>query len=832
MKEKKKFFPIKLKLLGIILPVVLVIIVVLIGLSYYVSERVLKQNAQNLLNSSVESQASEIEGWLNKNLSSVNVVKQALEKMDFEDGELQNFLNVYHDYDNNFPEGFRLASTKGKIYKSQQGKAVELRKPDDAGNFLENGDFSDGEDLSDNQGWMFLTALGGEASAQIGDKEVKICTENEGTEEYSVQLMQPNIPLQQEIGYQVSFDAFADGDRKMKVSVTAPDREYKRYLEDTEVMLTAQKQTYTYKFTMADFDDANGRLEFNLGAAGSTDGVTISNVSVSRIAQQNLEKENENSQEIPAAETEWFQEGQTRVNMGFTDAYINDQGKQVISVCGMLNKDSEDVWVLSADLSLERVSIYVSSFVKMEDAQSLLINGEDGRVLASRDTALISTKLEESSDEFMQNMADKISKYQYDLVEMNGNICVFEPVEGTDWLLVSYVPAKTVYRDLLHTRNIMILFGVVSVLVLTLLMERIIHIVIMPVKKLTDLITTMTEGDFTIHSDEGSNDEIGIMSRCVNVFIEAMRGVIVSIDNVSHMLHNQADSSKDVSVEMFSASKQQNQSMKELNSTVNQLSRSVNVIAQSAMTLAALVEEAKEDGDGVSGKMMETVTISQKGKAVMQDVDAAMHSINDSVKQLQYAIDEVGNASQEITDITRTIGEIADETNLLSLNASIEAARAGEAGKGFAVVASETSKLAQTSMESVRHIDDLIMEIKSLIESVISQAKDSVDNINNSSVLIGNAVKTYDTIFDNIAIVSELVQKMIQKVNQVENVARNVADISEEQADSSRSILASSDILVAQADSLMKNSETVAKESNELTTSARELETQIKIFRV
>lgn len=832
MKEKKKFFPIKLKLLGIILPVVLVIIVVLIGLSYYVSERVLKQNAQNLLNSSVESQASEIEGWLNKNLSSVNVVKQALEKMDFEEGELQNFLNVYHDYDNNFPEGFRLASTKGKIYKSQQGKAVELRKPDAAGNFLENGDFSDGEDLSDNQGWMFLTALGGEASAQIGDKEVKICTENEGTEEYSVQLMQPNIPLQQEIGYQVSFDAFADGDRKMKVSVTAPDREYKRYLEDTEVMLTAQKQTYTYKFTMADFDDANGRLEFNLGAAGSTDGVTISNVSVSRIAQQNLEKENENSQEIPAAETEWFQEGQTRVNMGFTDAYINDQGKQVISVCGMLNKDSEDVWVLSADLSLERVSIYVSSFVKMEDAQSLLINGEDGRVLASRDTALISTKLEESSDEFMQNMADKISKYQYDLVEMNGNICVFEPVEGTDWLLVSYVPAKTVYRDLLHTRNIMILFGVVSVLVLTLLMERIIHIVIMPVKKLTDLITTMTEGDFTIHSDEGSNDEIGIMSRCVNVFIEAMRGVIVSIDNVSHMLHNQADSSKDVSVEMFSASKQQNQSMKELNSTVNQLSRSVNVIAQSAMTLAALVEEAKEDGDGVSGKMMETVTISQKGKAVMQDVDAAMHSINDSVKQLQYAIDEVGNASQEITDITRTIGEIADETNLLSLNASIEAARAGEAGKGFAVVASETSKLAQTSMESVRHIDDLIMEIKSLIESVISQAKDSVDNINNSSVLIGNAVKTYDTIFDNIAIVSELVQKMIQKVNQVENVARNVADISEEQADSSRSILASSDILVAQADSLMKNSETVAKESNELTTSARELETQIKIFRV
>lgn len=210
--------------------------------------------------------------------------------------------------------------------------------------------------------------------------------------------------------------------------------------------------------------------------------------------------------------------------MGFTDAYINDEGKQVISVCGMLNKNTEDVWVLSGDLSLERISIFVSSFVKMEDAQSLLVDAEEGRVLASRDTALISAKLGDSSDEFMKNVAEKIASYQYDLVEMNGNICVFEPVEGTNWLLVSYVPAKTVYKDLRHTRNIMILFGIVSVLVLTLLMERIVHIVIMPVKKLTDLITTMTEGDFTIQSDEGSNDEIGIMSRCVNVFIEAMRG--------------------------------------------------------------------------------------------------------------------------------------------------------------------------------------------------------------------------------------------------------------------------------------------------------------------
>lgn len=135
MKERKKFFPIKIKLLGIILPVVLVIIVVLIGLSYFVSERVLKQNAHSLLNSSVESQASEIEGWLDKNLNSVNAVKQGLEEMDFGEKETQDFLYAYYNFDSNFPEGFQLASTKGKIYKSEEGKAIGFREPDAAGNF-------------------------------------------------------------------------------------------------------------------------------------------------------------------------------------------------------------------------------------------------------------------------------------------------------------------------------------------------------------------------------------------------------------------------------------------------------------------------------------------------------------------------------------------------------------------------------------------------------------------------------------------------------------------------------------------------------------------------
>lgn len=272
--------------------------------------------------------------------------------------------------------------------------------------------------------------------------------------------------------------------------------------------------------------------------------------------------------------------------------------------------------------------------------------------------------------------------------------------------------------------------------------------------------------------------------------------------------------------------------MKNLNATVEQLSVSVNEIARNATTLAMVVTETKENGNHVDSRMKETIDISQKGKNDMAYVSEAMRTIDQSVKKLQYAIDEVGKVSEEITNITRVIGDIADETNLLSLNASIEAARAGEAGKGFTVVAAEIGKLAQTSMESVKHIDQLVSKIKTSVGDVVVQANESVGNIHDSNDMIQNAMLTFDQIFNNIQIVGDLVGQMMQKVDHVDHVANDVAAISEEQAASSQQILSASDTLVEQADNLMANSESVAEDAKELIYSAEQLTEQIGIFKI
>ena len=531
-------------------------------------------------------------------------------------------------------------------------------------------------------------------------------------------------------------------------------------------------------------------------------------------------------------ESVWYQDGITRLNMAFTDAYTDENGEALVSASGILDDGSDVLKVISADLSLQRISIIVNSFIEMEDAQAFLVNAKDGTILAHRDNNLISTRLANAGDAFMRDVGEKLSQYDYRMTEIDDRMTAFTEIEGTDWILVSYIPTETIYADINGVRILMIVIGLISLLLLAVLIERVVQVVIKPVRELTRIITSMTDGDFTVRVTTKSNDEIGVMSRGVERFIQSMRSMILSIHGVSDKLHIQADNSNGVSGEMYNASRLQSESMQELNNTVEQLSVSVNEIAENATTLASVVANTRDDGEQVDLKMQATVEVSRQGKADMQNVGVAMRSINESVMKLQQAIDKVGKASGEITDITGVISDIADETNLLSLNASIEAARAGEAGRGFAVVATEIGKLAQTSSNSVHNIESLISEINVLVKDAVSQADDSVNNIQNSGEMVNDALKTFDTIFNNIDEVNNLVQQMIEKMEQVDNVAINVAAISEEQAASSEEILATSTTMVEQAHSITGNSETVAGGAKELTESAVELANQVNMFKV
>ena len=659
--KKKGNISIKAKLLGIIIPVVIAIILILVFTAYHVSSGIIESYSKNLLESSVNSQASKIEAWLEENLASMQMAKNMIEKLHPDEAQLQTILDASCGYSENYPDGLFLADANGSFLKGTDSKKQE-----------------------------------------------------------------PN-----------------------------------------------------------------------------------------------------------PKESMWYQEGMTRVNMAVGSAHQNPDGTNVVSASGLLNDGSDTVRVIAADMTLDRISVIVNSFIEMHDAEAFLVDKDSSVILASRDSDLISKTLgADGQSAFYKDVEKKVSGKSYDFCTLDGNMTVFKEVNGTNWLLVSYVPTNVVLADLVGLRNLMIIFSIISILVLCVLIERVTHVVIRPVKEMTRVITSMASGDFTVSMKVKGNDEIAVMGRSVEHFIASIKEMIRQMGHVSDRLEKQAGSSKNVSGEMNSAANIQSQSMTELNATVDQLSVSVNEIAQNATQLAGVVADTKEDSDKVEDKMRTTVEVSEKGKADMESVGNALHNIEISIHNLEEAVDKVGTASGEIVDIIKLIGDIAEETNLLSLNASIEAARAGEAGRGFAVVASQIGVLAKNSADSVAHITSLINEINGLVDDAVKQAGSSASDIESSADLIHIAVDTFDQIFQNIQETSHLIEGVVEKINQVDQVATNVAAISEEQAASSDEILATSESMLQQAKSISKNSEQVEAEAGNLAESADQLADQVKQFQI
>ena len=162
-------------------------------------------------------------------------------------------------------------------------KFEPTNEPDESGNYIKNSTFAEAEDLTDAINWKFLTTSDGVATAEIKDNSMVISTENAGTVDYSVQLVQANIPFEKGATYEVSFDAKAFENRKMNVDVKAPDRGYQSYMKTLVPELTTEMKTFSTQFVMKADSDVNGRLEFNMGNAGLGD-IVLKNVVVKKIA--------------------------------------------------------------------------------------------------------------------------------------------------------------------------------------------------------------------------------------------------------------------------------------------------------------------------------------------------------------------------------------------------------------------------------------------------------------------------------------------------------------------------------------------------------------------
>lgn len=534
----------------------------------------------------------------------------------------------------------------------------------------------------------------------------------------------------------------------------------------------------------------------------------------------------------------WYSEGMQNTQFRFGKAYRDQQtGDYVVSASTKI-KDMDGVQrVAAADISLKGISDRIGKMKVMGGGTSFLFDVSNNEIIAHKDKELISTTIDsKTKDPLLKELGTHIRSQKEDTFEVTTSedtyIVDAYPIENSYWVMVTYVPKSVVMKQIDNLQVSLFALALLAIVIIGVIIERSIHFIIKPIKRLNQAITQITLGDFTTNIEAKGNDEIASMSRSMQKFIETMRGTLGEINDMSGKLIDQAENSNQVAQNLQDSAQTQSSSMRELNTTVDELARSVSEIAENATTLAMVVSETGSKGQLASQKMQDTVAVSRQGRRDMDQINEAMDNVEQVVTSLVATVEEVGESTGKINEIVTLIGAIAEETNLLSLNAAIEAARAGEAGRGFAVVAEEIRKLADSSENSVNNIAELTNNISKLVSETVVKTQESATSIKDSMGLITNARQTFRTIYKTVDETNEIVHEMIEQVKHVDEVAASVAAITEEQSAGAEEILATSENLSQQAVEVAQGSELVGSDAVELATTAENLDRQIKHFKI
>jgi methyl-accepting chemotaxis protein len=360
----------------------------------------------------------------------------------------------------------------------------------------------------------------------------------------------------------------------------------------------------------------------------------------------------------------------------------------------------------------------------------------------------------------------------------------------------------------------------ISILVAILLMNSIHG----PIRRLSERIKVVAEGDFSQPDMKvTSHDEIGELTKTFNHMVRDLRELITqafatttqvsaSAEDLTASSEETAKGAESITYsiqEVAVSSQKQLESVTETIQTMNELSTILTTLTYSS-------DELETSANSVEG-------VSKNGNKVVQHAIKQMAHIHEAVTEVSEVIDTLGRRSKEISQITKVITNIAEQTNLLALNAAIEAARAGEHGKGFAVVADEVRKLAVQSKNSSNQIIELIYKIQHDTELAVKAMEKSTMEVENGSIAVNEAGSSFTHISDSIIDIRVTIESIHSYVQSMSNSSKNVTDnvevlteIAKVNSTSSHAVAASAEGQLATMEEIASSVQTVNEMANKL----------------
>jgi twitching motility protein PilJ len=294
--------------------------------------------------------------------------------------------------------------------------------------------------------------------------------------------------------------------------------------------------------------------------------------------------------------------------------------------------------------------------------------------------------------------------------------------------------------------------------------------------RLLDELSSLADGDLTVQATV-TEDITGAIADSINYAVDALRGLVTTINQSAIQLDGAARQTQALAQHLAKASGAQ--------------SKQIAAATETAGTVAAATEEVSGNAERASDVARHSVDVAHKGgDAVRRTIDG-MNAIRETIQDTSKRIKRLGESSQEIGNIVELINDIAEQTNILALNASIQASMAGEAGRGFAVVADEVQRLAERAANATKQIEVLVRTIQTdTNEAVVSMERSTTDVVGGALLAenAGAALEEIEQVSNQIAsLVQNISASSRQQSSAVQNIARNMQvlkEISAQTADS------------------------------------------------
>lgn len=378
---------------------------------------------------------------------------------------------------------------------------------------------------------------------------------------------------------------------------------------------------------------------------------------------------------------------------------------------------------------------------------------------------------------------------------------------------------------------------IVCLIAATIIGSAIVIIITKKINKNLNKIVGMSQGisenDLTVEkTNYKGKDEIGELASAMNLMVDNLRSIIEEITNSSMDISKQGDILSQIAEEVKEGSGQIAATMQQMSVGAEEQANSANDIAASIGTLTQLIDNANRNGDILEASSKDILNVVDKGNQQMEISIEKMNNINEIFSDSLTKVRQLEKNSENISKLVQVIDAIAEQTNLLALNAAIEAARAGEAGRGFAVVADEIRKLAEQVANSVNEITNIVMGIQSESSLMTESFEKGYQYVDEGSTQIKVTAESFNEINSQVVEMTEKINNISHNLHQitesskaVNSASENIAAISEENSAGIEETVAS----VQQQNSSM---EIINENANALTGLATRLNSIIKQFKL